>query len=98
MAKIKVTTSGQVERVFIVEATDEEHAKKRFTTYKHDPEAFAPGIVVEEASDKDAGLSTQRITSTEAVEEPKEKKPRVAAERPRVVRDAGVAPAAAQAS
>lgn len=68
--KFRLTSTSQVERTYVIEAADEEQAKKRFTTWKHDPEAFASGIVViDDSATKDA--TTQQIRSVETVPEPK---------------------------
>lgn len=70
MPKFTVKCSGPMERTFVVEANDVAHAKKRFTTYKHDPDAFASGIVTETKSDKDTSLEGQRIVEVKAVARP----------------------------
>lgn len=70
MPKFKLKTTGQIEREFEVEADDEAHATKRFTTFKHDPDAFAPGIVTEVKSDKDVSLEKQRIIEITGVAKP----------------------------
>jgi hypothetical protein len=61
MAKFTLKTTAQVQRTFVVEADDQDQAKRRFTNYKHDPEAFAPGIIIEQA-DEQIDLTLQRIS------------------------------------
>lgn len=44
-AKFEITTTAQVERSYVVEAEDEEQAKKRLRTWIADAEAVRDGVV-----------------------------------------------------
>jgi hypothetical protein len=43
--KFEVTTTAQVERTYVVEAEDEEQAKKRLRTFIADADAVREGVV-----------------------------------------------------
>lgn len=44
--KHDVTTTAQVERTYVVEAADEEQAKKRLRAHIADPDSLREGVVV----------------------------------------------------
>lgn len=66
MAKFRIKTTAQVERVYVIEAADEGQAKKRMTAFKHDPDVFAPGIV-EEQKEEQKDTSLQQIKEVAAL-------------------------------
>jgi hypothetical protein len=57
--QFQVTTTAQVERTYLVEADDEDHAKKRLRSFIADADALRPGLI-EEIRSEDS--TAQRIT------------------------------------
>lgn len=49
--KFRVPTTGQVEKVYVVEAKDAEQAHARVRSFIDDPEMLGSGIVEEQESD-----------------------------------------------
>lgn len=73
MAKFEITTTGQVERTYVVEAEDEDQAKKRLRIYIGDSDAVKPGVVTKQA--KEVNSTPERIkdvgtASDDSPEEP----------------------------
>lgn len=68
--EFKVTTTAQVERDYIVRATDEEHARRRLRAFLADPELLAEGIVREQVEDV-RNTTPPKINSIKRVGKPK---------------------------
>jgi hypothetical protein len=62
--KFEVTTTAQVERTYVVEAGDEEQAKKRLRTFIADADAVREGVVTK--LDNEVNTTPERITRTGA--------------------------------
>lgn len=67
--KFDMTTTAQVERRYVVEAEDEEQAKKRLRSYLKDKEMVKEGVVVEKPEET-TNTTTEQIKA--AVEAPPE--------------------------
>jgi hypothetical protein len=57
--KFEVTTTAQVERTYVVEADDEEQAKKRLRTFIADADAVREGVVTK--LDQEVNTTPERI-------------------------------------
>lgn len=78
----EIVTTAQVERTYIVVASDEDQAHKRLRTFLKDPDMLREGLVIEQP-DKQADKTTQKVKAVKKIA------------KPRAVKDA--APAAAGA-
>jgi hypothetical protein len=67
--KFKLTTTAQVETDYVVEAEDEEQARKRLRTYIADSEAVRPGLVTKQAAQRNK-TPERIIEAAEHVEDP----------------------------
>jgi len=58
----EVTTTAQVERTYVVQAEDEDQAKKRLRAHIADPEALRDGVVVFKG---DVNKTAEKINNVE---------------------------------
>lgn len=62
----EIVTTAQVERIYHVEAKDEEQAKARLKVHLKDPETLREGIVAEQV-ERQKDTTTQQMKSAEKV-------------------------------
>jgi hypothetical protein len=66
----EITTTAQYERVYTVQAKDEDQAKARLKVHLKDPETLREGIVTEQA-DRQKDTTTRQMTDTKKVSKPR---------------------------